>query len=118
MRYVAFVAGILLAFSSMVSPADAQSAASAGLSGEELAGKKLFLQRCSICHLPPLHRPGDPQPYGPRLEGVVRDAETEKRAREFITKGSPRMPGFQYGLKPEEIDAVIAYLKTLQEAAP
>jgi hypothetical protein len=34
--------------------------------------------------------------------------------REFIRRGTPRMPGFQYGLTPEEIDSIIAYLKTVK----
>ena len=31
-----------------------QAAQTPALSERELAGKKLFLQRCSLCHLPPL----------------------------------------------------------------
>ena len=33
--------------------------------------------------------------------------------RGLILKGSPNMPGFQYGLEPKEMDDLIAYLKTL-----
>jgi len=82
----------------------------------ELAGKKLFLQRCSICHLPPLNEPGDPdpQPYGPKLNGFVKDAATENRARQAILNGTPRMPGFQYGLTRDEIETIIVYLKTFK----
>ena len=86
------------------------------LSGRELAGKKLFLQRCSICHLPPLNTPQDPdpQPYGPKLNGFVRDTATETRARQAILTGTPRRPGFQYGLTSEEIETIIVYLKVFQ----
>ena len=86
------------------------------LSQRELAGKKLFLQRCSICHLPPLNEPGDPdpQPYGPKLNGFVRNTETENRARQAILNGTTRMPGFQYGLTREEIENIIVYLKTFK----
>src|SRR3989304_429699 len=57
------------------------------LSGKELAGKKLFLQRCSLCHMPALNEPWDPdpQPYGPKLNGFVQgtpvsyDFENERR---------------------------------------
>jgi mono/diheme cytochrome c family protein len=82
----------------------------------ELAGKKLFLQRCSICHLPPLNEPAnpDPQPYGPKLNGFVKDAATENRARQAILNGTPRMPGFQYGLTRDEIENIIVYLKTFK----
>ena len=90
-----------------------QGPPSSKLSGKELAGKKLFLQRCSICHMPPLNDP-DGQPYGPKLNGFVKDMATETRARETIRNGTPRMPGFQYGLEQEQIDNIIAYLKVFK----
>jgi len=39
--------------------------------------------------------------------------EKERAVREIILKGGPRMPGFQYGLTPNEVDDLVAYLKTL-----
>lgn len=87
--------------------------AAAPLAGKELAGKKLFLQRCSICHMPPLNDP-EGQPYGPKLSGFVKDTATETRARETIKNGTPRMPGFQYGLDQEQIDNIITYLKVFK----
>lgn len=77
-----------------------------------VAGKKLFLQRCSVCHLPPLG-PNPQSPFGPKLNGFVRGTAGEVRAREAIAKGTARMPGFQYGLSSKEVDDLIAYLKTL-----
>ena len=90
----------------------AQQAAKPDLSESELKGKKLFLQRCSICHMPPLYEPPSARPYGPMLEGYLKTPQLETRAREAILKGGPRMPGFQYGLEPAEIDNIIAYMKT------
>ena len=91
-------------------------AQTAELSGKELAGKKLFLQRCSICHMPPLNTPEDPdpKPYGPKLNGFVRDQATEERARKAILTGTPRMPGFQYGLTKDEIETILGYLKVFK----
>ncbi len=97
-------------------PASAQRTSShTSLSPAQLAGKKLFLQRCSVCHLPPLNVPQDPdpKPYGPLLSGSVRGAEKETRARNIILKGTARMPGFQYGLQSKQIDALMEYLKIL-----
>jgi mono/diheme cytochrome c family protein len=85
-----------------------------GLSEREIAGKKLFLQRCSICHLPRLYPAGEAQPYGPKLNGYLEGPDTETRAREAIRTGTPRMPGFQYGLAPAEIEDIIAYVKRLK----
>lgn len=86
------------------------------LSERELAGKKLFLQRCSICHMPPLNTPEDPdpKPYGPKLNGFVRDQATEERARQTILNGTTRMPGFQYGLTKEQIEGILGYLKVFE----
>ena len=77
-------------------------------------GKKLFVQRCSVCHLPPLG-PGTPASYARSLTGYVKSPQTEATARAIILKGIPqRMPGFQYGLEASEIDQIVAYLSTLK----
>jgi mono/diheme cytochrome c family protein len=82
-----------------------------GLTEAELNGKGMFQQRCSICHTPPV--PGG-KTFGPVLNsGLVTGKEAAMR--EFIVKGTPRMPGFQYGLEPKEIDDIIAYLKTVKK---
>ena len=83
---------------------------SRSLSGTELAGKKLFLQVCSTCHLP-----GLPifEAYAPILDGKLISTRGEEHVREYVTHGSRRMPGFQYSLQPAEIDSIIAYVKTL-----
>ncbi len=78
-------------------------------------GEGLFLQRCSICHLPRKLKFGSPPVVGPSLSGQFKDATPDqlKILRGFILKGGPDMPGFQYGLEPKEVDDLIAYLKML-----
>ncbi len=85
------------------------------LSDEERHGQGLFLQRCSLCHLPRKLKFGSPAVIGPILSGQFKDATPEqmKVLRGFILKGGPDMPGFQYGLDSKEVDDLIAYLKTL-----
>jgi mono/diheme cytochrome c family protein len=87
----------------------------AKLAENERRGEGLFLQRCSICHLPRKLKFGSPPVIGPSLSGQFRDAAPDqlKVLRGFILKGGPDMPGFQYGLEPNEVDDLIAYLKTL-----
>jgi mono/diheme cytochrome c family protein len=85
------------------------------LSEEARRGEGLFLQRCSLCHLPRKLKFGSPPVIGPSLSGLFKDAAPDqlKVLRGFILKGGPNMPGFQYGLEPKEVDDLIVFLKTL-----
>ena len=87
----------------------------AKLSDEATRGEGLFLQRCSICHLPRKLKFGSPPVIGPSLSGQFKSATADqmKVLRGFILKGGPHMPGFQYGLEPNEVEDLIAFLKTL-----
>jgi mono/diheme cytochrome c family protein len=88
------------------------SKVTAKLGENETRGKGLFLQRCSICHLPQL--PGRKPPVGPALSGYLQSPTPEKQAaaRQKIVDGSPAMPGFRYALQSKDVDDIIAYLKT------
>lgn len=78
-------------------------------------GEATFYQRCSLCHLPRIRKPATTPGPAPSLAGVLKgaDRELENRARDFIMKGSDRMPGWQYSLKPAEMDDLMTYLRTL-----
>lgn len=75
----------------------------------EVLGRRVFQQRCGVCHTAPAITSGI---YGPVLYKDLVEGN-EESVRRFIQNGSKRMPGFKYGLGPSEIDAVIAYLKTV-----
>ena len=85
------------------------------LNEQEMRGEGLFLQRCSLCHLPRKLKFGSPTVIGPSLSGQFKDStpDQQKILRGFILKGGPDMPGFQYGLEPKEVDDLVAFLKTL-----
>lgn len=90
---------------------DQVSTAPALLTEAEKAGKKMFQQRCSVCHTPP--ETGS-KLYGPVIsDDSVRGRET--MVLEVIRKGTPHMPGFQYTLRPQEIYNIVAYLKTVKK---
>jgi mono/diheme cytochrome c family protein len=80
------------------------------LTTAQAAGKKLFVQKCSVCHLPALP---SYTAYGPLLDNNVVADRGEDAVREQIKGGSPRMPGFQYALSSAEIEQIVGYLKTL-----
>jgi len=83
------------------------------LTDSQLAGKILFLQRCSACHMPAPRQQhmAEPPTYGPKLEGFVHDTVTAQRARNAIENGTPRMPGFKYGLSVQDMDNIVSYLR-------
>ena len=94
---------------------DATQSAVQKLTQQEGRGEGLFLQRCSLCHLPRKLKFGSPPVVGPSLSGLFKgaDADQQKFLRGIILKGDAKMPGFQYGLEANEVDDLIAYLKTL-----
>jgi mono/diheme cytochrome c family protein len=79
----------------------------------QAAGKKLFVQKCSVCHLPALP---SYTAYGPLLDNNVIADRGEESVREQIERGSAKMPGFQYQLSPVEIEGIVGYLKILDLA--
>jgi mono/diheme cytochrome c family protein len=109
----------LCAGGTAIMPAQSKPAAIASpaekMNEQEMRGEGLFLQRCSLCHLPRKLKFGSPPVIGPSLSGQFKDAAPDqlKILRGFILKGGPDMPGFQYGLEPNEVDDLVAYLKTL-----
>jgi quinoprotein glucose dehydrogenase len=69
-------------------------------------GRIVYLQNCQSCHLPELT--GQP-PAVPSLVGVFTRLGAD-RIRDVVTHGLSPMPSFD-DLAPEDIDALIAYLK-------
>ena len=80
------------------------------LTDTQKLGQRLFYRECAVCHAPPLITS---KTYAAVLyKGFIEGQE--EAARGIIKKGLPaQMPGFEYGLKPAEIDAIIEYLKTV-----
>jgi streptogramin lyase len=87
------------------------NAASSQPAGETtITGEKLFIQRCSVCHL---GVPPNFKTYAPLLHKELVAARGEDAVRKTIMEGSPRMPGWKYSLRPADIDEILAYLKTV-----
>src|SRR5262249_22493689 len=83
------------------------------LSGKPLEGMSLFNQHCRVCHTKPLLTAGQ---YGPVLSMNSLGGD-DAALRDFIANGAPRMPGFKYSFKADEIDAIVAYIKTVPAPA-
>ena len=89
-------------------PAFAQEARD-GLTDQQRQGRQMMSQSCGVCHLPPAR---NARTYGPPLNKASSGGDDAKM-RQYILEGTPRMPAFKYFLQPPEVDAIIAYVRTL-----
>lgn len=93
----------------------------APLTAEQARGAGLFFQRCSLCHLAKTSGAGGSKyccvaSLGPDLSNRFKNlsADQEQAFKAIILNGGPTyMPAWKYGLTADEIDEIIAYLKTL-----
>jgi mono/diheme cytochrome c family protein len=83
------------------------------MSAKAKHGESVFKQQCVGCHN---KQAGDTTPFGPpNLHGLIGGANpmvTPQEAVETITKGKGIMPAFEGKLTPQDINSVVAYLKT------
>lgn len=108
-----------------------------GVDPYDLASELLWRQRSTGARQPSPHRSAADryaavQPVMPRVshqaaidEPALRSAALAELGRgsaevmrEVISNGTPRMPGFKYHLQSAEIEAIVAYLKTLPVPPP
>ena len=77
-----------------------------------LKGRALWVQRCAYCH----DGVGTPtyKTLGPWIDAETVRPEREASIRQFIATGSSRMPGFRYTLQTEQVDQLIAFLKSVK----
>jgi mono/diheme cytochrome c family protein len=82
------------------------------LASEDLRkGRNLWIERCAYCH----DGVGTPtyNTRGPWLDSDLIGKRGDNAVRDKIMKGSATMPGFQYGLKPAQVDQLLSFLKTI-----
>lgn len=102
---------LLLVLAAAAPPAYAQQRGE--LNETQQLGRQVYAQSCGICHLQPSF---GSRTYGPMLNATSA-AGSEDAMRAYIVNGTDRMPSFKYYLKPAEINAIIAYLKTVPAPA-
>src|ERR1051325_2439723 len=90
------------------------AAAQSDLSPQQKHGRQILTQNCNICHLP--QSPGSAT-YGPRLSKTSVNGD-DKLMKEVIQNGLVKMPGWKYTLKDNDINDIIAYVRTLPEPPP
>jgi len=94
--------------------AGAQGASAQTLTPQQAHGRQILTQNCNICHLP--QNPGSAT-YGPRLSKSSVNGD-DKLMKEVIQNGLVKMPGWKYTLKDNDINDIIAYVRTLPEPPP
>jgi mono/diheme cytochrome c family protein len=72
-------------------------------------GLRLFSQSCGVCHTVVQQRT---RQYGPVLSRETLGGD-EELIREYISNGTPRMPGFRYYFEPPQISSIVQYIKTI-----
>ena len=95
------------------SGASAQQAGD-NLNEQQRRGRQLLAQSCGVCHLSPSL---NARTYGPPLNKAAANGD-DGIMREYILAGTPRMPAFKHYLNDSEIDAIIAYVRTVPTPAP
>jgi mono/diheme cytochrome c family protein len=109
MRYSAGLVCLMLAASMQAAAAQPFPAGDA-LTPKQLQGRNFFNQSCLVCHVK--LQTTSPAKYGPDLSKDALGGQ-EAVMREVISNGTPNMPGFKYHFEPDQIDAIVAYLKAL-----
>ena len=104
---------VAVLFASLPSGASAQQAGD-NLTEQQRRGRQLLAQSCGVCHLPPSL---NARTYGPPLNKAAANGD-DSIMREYILGGTPRMPAFKHYLNESEIDAIIAYVRTVPPPAP
>jgi mono/diheme cytochrome c family protein len=84
------------------------------LTEQQQLGQRLVTQSCGVCHFKPQITA---QQFGPVLSKESAGGN-ENVMRETILNGTPRMPGFKYTFEPAQVDAIVAYLKTVPASPP
>jgi mono/diheme cytochrome c family protein len=74
-------------------------------------GRAIWMQRCAYCH----DGVGQPsyETMGPWLGAETVQKYGEDAVKAFISFGADKMPGFQYALKPTQMNDVVAFMKTI-----
>lgn len=113
MRWAAWAIPLVLAMTLQGASAE-QGSSDPSLNDKQLLGMRLFNQSCRVCHT----RPQLTSPlYGPELSQNSAGGQ-DAVMRDVISNGTPRMPGFKYHFEPAQIEAIVAYLKTIPTPPP
>jgi len=97
-----------------------QAQPSSTLTASEKAGRSIFQTRCAMCHVG--QDPASemttaaerrPATMGPLLSRA--NTTNEAALRQKIKDGSVKMPGYKYTLSDEQVEQIVAFMKTIDK---
>jgi mono/diheme cytochrome c family protein len=103
----------LLVAAFLIASAPGASAQDAAFNDVQREGLRLFSQSCGVCHTLIQQRA---KQYGPVLSRETLGGD-EEAMRDYIGQGTPRMPGFRFNFEPDQISAIVQYIKTIPPQA-
>ena len=98
-----------------------QAPPSSTLAATETAGRSIFQTRCAMCHvggeataeMTTSSEQRRPSTMGPLLSRTI--TTNAAALRQKIKDGSAQMPGYKYTLSDEQVDQVVAFIKTIDK---
>jgi len=85
------------------------ASANVAVAQDRVLGERLFEQSCVVCHkIPQLGVTA----YAPALSMNTLGGNADA-IRQVVSDGTARMPGFKIQFTPTQIDAIVAYIKTI-----
>ncbi len=81
------------------------------LAEDAYRGRTIWLQRCAYCHDGVGNNSYNTM--GPWLGAETVQTLTEVAVRAIVAAGTERMPGFAYALQPQQMDDLLAFMKTI-----
>lgn len=108
----------VLLIAALISISGCASQAQTAQPTPEARGQALVQSNCGTCHAVGVsdQSPAPEAPAFRTLSENYRVADLEEALAEGISVGHPAMPQFQF--EPEDVDAIIAYLQSIQTSAP
>jgi mono/diheme cytochrome c family protein len=118
MRTIAVITTLTAVFLAAVFLASATSASNSGQGNENEAGQAAFKKHCVACH----GTDGAGTPLGKSLKAAdLRSPEVQKKSdaelAQSIAEGKGNMPPSKQILDPEQIQAVVKYVRELGKTA-
>ena len=93
-----------------------QSDAELGLTPQQAAGRRVYDQNCLVCH----EAYSSSDRNGPSLKGLYKkkfmvsgQPVNDDRVRDITLMGKSKMPAYQGALSDQQVNDLLAYMKTL-----